>query len=196
MTALPAKRILAMAALAFATAAVAASTDIVEGNPTASVKVLIYSDLQCDYCQSFRTMLDEKLLPHYGKRVAFVHRDFPLGRHTWAREAAMAARWVWQQNPRAGIVFRRELLAEQSHITPDSLKSWVIQFAGRNQLSEQGIVAAMTDTNLGAEVDSDMQAGMARGIKTVPTVIVAGKTFSETIVYDNLAQVLDQALPH
>lgn len=196
MRLVPAKRFLLAAALVLSTAAVAATTDMVEGNPDATVKVLIYSDLQCDYCQSFRTILDEKLLPKYGKTVAFVHRDFPLPRHKWAREASMAARWVWEQNPRAGVVFRRELLAEQSHITESSLKPWLIQFADRNKLSEQGIVAAMTDTRLGALVDGDVQSATVRGIKTVPTVIVAGKTFSETIVYDNVAQALDQALPH
>jgi len=191
-----AKRILAAAALVLSTAAVAATTDVVEGNSGAAVKVLIYGDLQCDYCQTFRTILDEKLLPKYGKQVAFIHRDFPLPRHKWAREAAMAARWVWEQNPRAGIVLRRELLSEQEHITEDSLKPWLIQFADRNKLSEQGIVAAMTDARLGAMVDADVQSGTVRGIKTVPTVIVGGKTFSETIVYDNIAQALDQALPH
>ena len=171
----PAKHILLAAALVISTAAAATTTDIVEGNPDAAVKVLIYSDLQCDYCQSFRAILDEKLLPKYGKNVAFVHRDFPLPRHKWAREAAMAARWVWEQNPRAGVVFRRELLSEQEHITEASLKPWLIEFADRNQLSEQGIVAALTDTRLGALVDSDIQAATVRGIKTVPTVIVAGR---------------------
>jgi protein-disulfide isomerase len=196
MRLVPATRFLATAALVLSTAAVAATNDFIEGNPDATVKVLIYSDLQCDYCQTFRTILDEKLLPKYGKTVAFVHRDFPLPRHKWAREAAMAARWVQEQNPRASAVFRRELLAEQSHITEDSLKPWLIQFADRNKLSEQGIVAAMTDTRLGAMVDADIQSATVRGIKTVPTVIVAGKTFSGTIVYDNVAQALDQALPH
>lgn len=196
MTALPVTRIFVAAALALATAAGAANTDIVEGNPDAPVKVLIFTDLQCDYCQSFRTLLDEKLLPRYGKTVAFVHRDFPLGRHNWARAAAMAARWVWEQNPRAGVVLHRELLSEQEHITPDSLKGWLIQFADRNKLSEQQIVAAMSDTRLGALVDADVQSGTVRGVKKVPTVIVAGKTFSETIVYDNVAQAIDQALPH
>lgn len=192
----PATRILTAAALVFVTAAVAAAPNIVEGNPDSAVKVVIFSDLQCDYCQTFRTMLDEKLLPKYGKDVAFVHRDFPLPRHNWARQAAMAARWVWEQNPRAGVVFRRELLSEQQHITPDSLKPWLIQFADRYKLSEQGIIAATTDTRLGSLVDSDVQAGMVRGVSKLPTIIVAGKTFSETIVYDDLARTLDQALPH
>ncbi len=174
--------------------ATAATNDVIEGNPDSTVKVTIFSDLQCDYCQSFRTMLDEKLLPKYGKDVAFIHRDMPLPRHDWARSAAMAARWVDGQSTRLGPVFRRELLAEQGHITKNSLKSWVIEFASRNKLSEQGIVAAMSDTRLGVLVDRDTQMGNVRGVKKLPAVYVGGETFVETIVYDDIARVLDQEL--
>lgn len=174
--------------------ATAATNDVVEGNPDSAVKVTIFTDLQCDYCQSFRTMLDEKLLPKYGKDVAFIHRDMPLPRHDWARSAAMAARWVDGQNARLGTAFRRELLAEQEHITRNSLKPWVIEFASRNKLSEQGIVAAMSDAQIGAMVDRDLQMGNTRGVKKLPAVYVGGQTFVETIVYDDIARVLDQEL--
>ena len=188
--------ILSAAVVAAVFAASGASNDMVEGNPSATVRVTIFSDLQCDYCQTFRSMLDEKLLPKYGQQVAFVYRDLPLGRHNWAHAAAMVERWVYAQSSRLGVVFQRELLAEQSHITPESLKPWVIEFATRNKLSEQGIVAAMTDPGLSALVDGDVQIATTRGIKKVPTIVVAGKTFSETIVYDDVARALDQALPH
>jgi protein-disulfide isomerase len=188
------KQTLAFAIFITVGSATAVTNDVVEGNPDSTVKVTIFSDLQCDYCQSFRTMLDEKLLPKYGKDVAFIHRDMPLPRHDWARSAAMAARWVDGQNSRLGPVFRRELLAEQEHITKNSLKSWVIEFASRNKLSEQGIVAAMSDAQLGAVVDRDMQMGATRGVKTLPAVYVGGQMFVETIVYDDIARVLDQEL--
>ena len=180
--------------LAAIVSASAATTDVVEGNPAATVKVTIYDDLECDYCQSFRTMLDERLLPKYGKQVAFVHRDMPLGRHEWARTAAMVARWVYEQDPRLGIIFRRELLAEQEHVTKASLTPWVIEFAERNKLDEKGIVAAMTDARLGEQVDADIQQAAARGIRKVPSVFVYGQSFVELIVYDDLAKVIDQAL--
>ena len=190
------KLILLAAGVAAVFATSAASNDVVEGNPSAPVRVTIFSDLQCDYCQTFRTMLDEKLLPKYGEQVAFVYRDLPLGRHNWAHTAAMVQRWVYAQSSRLGGIFQRELLSEQSHITPESLKPWVIEFATRNKLSQQGIAAAMTDPGLSALVDGDIQIATTRGIKKVPTVVVAGKTFSETIVYDDVARALDQALPH
>ncbi len=176
------------------TAASAATTEVVEGNPDSSVKVTIYGDLQCDYCQTLRTLLDEKLLPKYGAKVAFIHRDMPLGKHRWARQAAMAARWVSEHSPRLGIKFRRELLSEQEHVTEASLVPWAREFATRNHLSESGIVAAMSDPRLSAAVDQDIQLATARGVTKIPAVYVAGKTFVETVVYDELAKTLDDAL--
>src|ERR1017187_3105684 len=103
------KHALALMLCAALISASATTNDVVEGNPSSPVRVTIYDDLQCNYCQTLRTMLDEKLLPRYGRQVAFIHRDLPLGRHEWARTAAMVARWVYEQDPRLGIVFRREL---------------------------------------------------------------------------------------
>ena len=180
-------------AAALATAS-AATIPVVEGNPSSAVKVTIYEDLQCDYCQTLRTILDEKLLPKYGAQVAFVHRDLPLGRHDWARTAAMVARWVYEQDPRLGIVFRRQLLDEQEHVTKASLKPWIVEFARRNKLSEQGIVAAMTDPRIGAIVDQDIQLAASRGVTKIPAVFVAGQSFVETIVFDDVARAIDQAL--
>jgi protein-disulfide isomerase len=180
-------------AAALATAS-AATIPVVEGNPSGAVKVTIYEDLQCDYCQTLRTILDEKLLPKYGAQVAFVHRDLPLGRHDWARTAAMVARWVYEQDPRLGIVFRRQLLDEQDHVTKASLKPWIVEFARRNKLSEQGIVAAMTDPRIGAIVDQDIQLAASRGVTKIPAVFVAGQSFVETIVFDDVARAIDQAL--
>lgn len=174
--------------------ATAAINDVIEGNPASLVKVTIYEDLQCNYCQHFRTMMDEKLLPKYGTRVAFIHRDLPLGRHEWARPAAMAARWVHGQSLRLGIDFRRELLAEQEHMTLVGLKPWVIEFARRNKLSETDIVDALTNQRLAALVDQDIQIGTARGVRKLPAVYVNGQSFVETIVYDDMARVLDGAL--
>jgi protein-disulfide isomerase len=169
-------------------------SDVVEGNPASSVRVLIYEDLQCSDCGRFRVLLDEKILPRYGSKVAFIHRDFPLGKHDWARPAALAARWVWEQNSQLGITFRRELLAEQNSITSPSLKPWLVEFASRNNLDRKGIIDALSDQRLGALVDQDRQGAVARGISQTPTVSVGGQSFAETIIYEDLARAIDEAL--
>ena len=183
-------------ALMFAACLVASAVrkDVVEGNPASSVKVLIYEDLQCSDCARFRILLDEKILPKYGSRVAFIHRDFPLGKHDWARPAAVAARWVYEQDPQLGVTFRRELLAEQNNITLQSIKPWLAEFASRNKLDGKGIVDSISDPRLDALIDQDRQAAVARGISHTPTVYVGGLAFVETVIYDDLARALDEAL--
>jgi len=81
--------------------------ELVEGNPNSAVKVMIYEDLQCGDCLTLRTLLDEKILPRYGSRVAFVHRDFPLPKHEWARAAALAGRWVSEKDRVLAVRYRR-----------------------------------------------------------------------------------------
>jgi protein-disulfide isomerase len=168
--------------------------DVMEGHRASSVRVLIYEDLQCGDCARFQAMFEQKILPKYGSKVAFVHRDFPLAKHDWARSAAVAARWVYEQNKELGIDIRRELLSEQANINPHNLNAWLSEFAGRNHLDQKGIVDSLSDARLNALVDQDRQAAEARGITNTPTVYVGGQAFVETIVYEDLARALDTAL--
>ena len=168
--------------------------EVVEGNPASPVRVIIYEDLQCGDCQTFRTLLDEKLLPKYGARVAFVHRDLPLAKHDWARQAAIAGRWVYQQDPKLGIVFRREIMSEQEHLTADNLKAWLVEFAVRNDLDYKAIVSSLADPRVVALVDQDSLAAAARGISRTPTVYVGNQSIVETITYEDLARLIDVEL--
>jgi protein-disulfide isomerase len=172
----------------------AATTDIVEGNPASSVRVQIYEDVQCSDCARLRSLLDDKILPKYGSKAAFIHRDFPLPQHDWARQAAIAGRWVYQQNAKLGITFRRELLAEQTNITAANLKPWLLEFASRNNLDQKGILDSLKDPQLGALVDQDRLVGVARGVSKIPTVYVGGVALVEIILYEDLARTLDDAL--
>jgi protein-disulfide isomerase len=174
--------------------AFASRNDVMEGNPGSPVKVLIYEDLQCSDCARLRVLMDEKILPKYGSKVAFVHRDFPLGKHDWAVPAAIAARWVWEQSNELGIIVRREMLSEQDSINTHNLKQWLVDFAYRNHLDPKGIVDSLSDRRLGALVDQDRQSAVARGVSRAPTVFVGGQPFVETIIYDDLARALDEAL--
>jgi len=174
--------------------AFASRNDVMEGNPASPVKVLIYEDLQCSDCARFRVLMDEKILPKYGSKVAFIHRDFPLGKHDWAIPAAIAARWVWEQSNELGIIVRREMLSEHDSINTRNLKQWLVDFAYRNHLDPKGIVDCLSDPRLGALVDQDRQSAVARGVSRAPTVFVGGQPFVETIIYDDLARALDVAL--
>lgn len=186
----------ALLAAAALTLMAAPRPGIVEGNPASPVKVVIYEDLQCGDCRGFRALLDEKLLPKYGARVAFIHRDFPLGRHDWARPAAIAGRWVAAQSNQLAVIYQRELYSEQNNITLAGLKPWLAEFAARNHLDSRAIVDSLSDPALIAAVDQDLQSARGRGVTKTPTVFIGSASLAETIVYDDIARAIDEAIPH
>lgn len=174
--------------------AVMMAANLVEGNAKSAVRVVIYEDLQCPDCRDFRQMMDEKLLPKYGDRVAFEHRDFPLAKHTWARRAAHAARFFELQNPKVGIEFRRVVMGKIKEIQPDTLGTFVAEFARKYAIDAVKAVGAMEDQSLAAAVEKDFQEGVARGVSKTPTIFVDGEPFIERFAYEDVAKSLDTAL--
>lgn len=72
------------------------ATDHILGNPTARIKVVEYSDLECPFCKQFHNTM-HALIEQYGKdgQVAWVYRNFPLAQlHPNAPKLAEAAECV------------------------------------------------------------------------------------------------------
>jgi len=167
---------------------------LVEGFAESKVRVLIYEDLQCPDCAAFRRMMDDKILPRYGTRVAFVHRDFPLAKHAWARRAAIAARYFGDHKPELGLAYRRQIMATIRETTLDNFNSRLSQFARDNGLDPAPVLAALDDAHLAALVERDFQDGVARGVVHTPTVFVNGNPFIERFSFEDVSQALDDAL--
>lgn len=183
-----------VAALLASAASLAGQQPMVEGFAESKVRVLIYEDLQCPDCAEFRRLMDEKILPHYAARVAFVHRDFPLAKHAWARQAAIAARYFGEQKPELGLAFRRHALAGIDETTMDNFKQRLAAFARENRVDPAAAVAALDDARLASLVERDFQDGVARGVVHTPTVLVNGQAFVEHVSFDEISEALDNAL--
>jgi len=181
-------------ALLASVAGLPAQQPLVEGFAESKVRVLIYEDLQCPDCAAFRRMMDDKILPRYGTRVAFVHRDFPLAKHSWARRAAIAARYFGDHKPELGLAYRRQIMATIRETTPDNFNIRLSQFARDNGLDPAPVLAALDDSHLAALVERDFQDGVARGVVHTPTVFVNGNPFIERFSFEDVSQALDDAL--
>ena len=172
----------------------AAQKPLIEGKADSPVRVIIYEDLQCPDCAVFRRMLDEKLLPAYGAKVAFEHRDFPLAKHAWARQAAIVARYLQAVDVAKCLKFRRETLAALKTIKADAFPAWVKTFCANNGLDGEAALAALKDVDLQSLVASDFAEGTARGIAHTPTVLVDGEPFIETFTFEQVAQAIESSL--
>jgi protein-disulfide isomerase len=183
-----------LVAILASAAGLSAEQPLVEGLAESKVRVLIYEDLQCSDCAVFRRMMDDKILPRYATRVAFVHRDFPLAKHAWARRAAIAARYFGDRKPELGLAYRRQIMATMKEITTDNFNSRLSQFAKDNGLDPARVLAALDDVHMAALVDRDFQDGVARGVVHTPTVFVNGSPFIEHFSFEEISQALDDAL--
>ena len=173
---------------------ISSQQSLVEGFAESKVRVLIYEDLQCPDCVAFRRMMDEKLLPRYLERVAFVHRDFPLAKHPWARKAAIAARYFAGVKPELGLAYRRHIMATIRETTTDNFNGRLSQFARDNGLDPAPALAALDDQRLAALVERDFQDGVARGVAKTPTIFVGARPFIEHFSFEEVAEALDDAL--
>jgi protein-disulfide isomerase len=174
--------------------AVTAQQELVEGRTDSKVRVVVYEDLQCSDCASFRRMMDQKLLPKYGAQVAFVHKDFPLPRHAWARKAAIAARFFESKKPELGLAYRKHVLATMFETTTENFETLLRDFAERHGIGPQEPIAALGDNGLAARVDKDFQDGVARGVSKTPTVFVNGRPYIERFTFEEISKGIDQAL--
>jgi protein-disulfide isomerase len=171
-----------------------AQKPIVEGRPDSSVRLVIYEDLQCSDCAVFRRMMDEKLLPAYGAKAAFVHRDFPLAKHAWARRAAIAARFFADRNQELGLEYRRYIMAAQEVTNEGNFNMRLVEFAKAHDIEPEAAIAALSNTRYAELVEQDYQDGVSRGVVHTPTVFVNGKPFIETFTFEEISKGIDEAL--
>jgi len=167
---------------------------LVEGNPASRVRVVAYEDLQCPDCAAYRAMMDVHLLPKYGAKVAFEHRDFPLPKHSWARKAAIAARYFDGVKAELGVRFRQQTMARIREIAAAAFDEHVRSFAKAHGADPEKALAALADPKLGALVEEDYQEGIARGVGRTPTVFVNGEAFIETFTLEEISRSIEAAL--
>ena len=167
---------------------------LVEGNGDSAVRVVVYENLQCGDCQTYRLMLDSTLLPRFGAAVAFEHRDFPLPKHNWARLAAAAARYFDSIDPAQGVEFRRRTLAQVKQLGVDTFLTHVSAFAAGCGVRAPEAVAAIGDPRWAAAVEADYQEGVARGVVKTPTVYVGNRAFIEIFTVAELSAAIEEAL--
>ena len=165
-----------------------------EGRAGSKVRAVIYEDLQCSDCAAFRVMMDQQILPKYGDRVEFVHRDFPLAKHVNARPTAIAARFFAAKDPKLGLEYRRHTLATIAETTEANFRDRLAEFARSHGVKPEEALAALSDAQYAELVEKDYQDGVGRGVRRTPTVFVNGVPFIETFTFEEISKGIEAAL--
>lgn len=182
--------------------------DHIRGNPSASVKIVEYSDLECPFCKAFHPTL-QMALEEYGNDVAWVYRHFPLDQlHSKARTEAVASECAAEQGGLSSFLgTRNELFWKYVdrffELTPSNdqtdIDAVLPQIAQEIGLDGGAFLACLTSGKYDAHVETDVQNAAATGGNGTPWSIVvapSGKKYplSGAQPYEALKQLIDLAL--
>lgn len=157
------------------------------GNPTASVTVVEYGDLQCPSCKSAYTILNQPLLQKYGSKIRFEFRHFPIRTiHQYAFEAAQASECAADQGKFWEFVDLA--YAHQEDLNSDALRTWAKTLSLDEALFDRCVRSEIK----GDTIMSDYDQGKQIGVQGTPTFLVNGVRVQSTM--EDLSAAIDAAL--
>lgn len=148
------------------------------GDATAPVTIQIFSDFECPYCARVEPTLNT-LREHYGERIRWVWRDFPLPRHRHAQLAAEAAREALAQRGSAAFwSYHDALFAHQSE-AGGLERAALERYADAVGLDLPRFRHALDEHVHEAAVRADAEAAEATGVRMgTPAFFINGHFFS------------------
>jgi len=166
------------------------------GEEGASVVVVAYSDFQCPYCAQEAQILRGQLKREYESRVRVYFRDFPLSNHEWAKDAAIAGRCIYNQEPEAFWTYHDWIFANQGSITPANLKDKVMEHAKGAGVDTLKLNGCLSDQSVADVVEASMAEGRAVGVTSTPTLFVNGRKMPGSVKWEQLKSVIDYELEY
>jgi protein-disulfide isomerase len=165
-----------------------------QGDPRAAVTLEVYSDYQCPDCMAFFRDVFPLLNDRYIKtgKIQFLHRDFPLPQHAYAKLAARyanAAGEIGKYDAVVNAIFRARndwsidgniAAAVAKALTPEDMKS--VQRA------------VDFDAHLDDTVAGDMAMAQKDRINHTPMLVIVSKSGREALAYNVSFRVLESYL--
>ena len=164
------------------------ATDHILGSASAPATLVEYGDFECPSCVQAYAAL-QTMLPHFGSRLCFVFRHFPLREvHPHAELAAEAAEAAgaqgkfWEMH---GLLYAHSPHLKEKHL---------LDYAGQLELDLPRFHNALNDHVYLQRVQEHVQGGQRLGIRSTPAFYVNGMLIDVSIGLQPLEQAIDKAL--
>ena len=162
--------------------------DHVQGNIDAPVVLVEYGDYQCPHCGHAYPIV-KRVQKHFGERLAFVFRNFPLNEiHPEADGAAEAAEFAgtkdrfWEMHD--GIFENQEGLGGEM----------LVQLAESLKLPGTELIAALEAGEFTPRVKQDFLGGVRSGVNGTPTFFINGGRHDGGFEYEDLVAAIEARL--
>ena len=163
--------------------------DHVQGDPAAACVLVEYGDYQCPSCGQAYPIV-KRLQKHFGKRLAFVFRNFPLSQiHPWAEPAAEAAEFAsahkkfWEMH---------DLLYENQQQLGESL---LLELSDTLGLSSSQLLTAVAEHTYQERIKTEFRGGVRSGVNGTPTFFINGVRHDASYDFATMSAAIESILP-
>lgn len=163
------------------------SDDHSQGPEDAELVLVEYGDYQCPYCGEAYPIV-KQVQEHFGDRLRFVFRNFPLGEiHEHAQAAAETAEFAgangkfWEMH---------DLLYENQRRMNDRLFE---NLAEELDLPATALGRALRDGEFGPRVKHDFLGGVRSGVNGTPTFYINGLRHDGSYEFAALVAAIEEA---
>lgn len=158
--------------------------DHAQGPSDAPVTLVEYGDYQCPSCGDAYPIV-KRLQKHFGDKLRFVFRNFPLPMHPLAEPAAEAAEFAASQEkfwPMHDALYENQ----------DSLSEELFtELADRLKLPAEQLTQSVGSHKFRARIQADLKSGEASGLRGTPTFYINGAQHSGSYDYASLKEAID-----
>ncbi|MFP4218916.1 MAG: DsbA family protein [Salinarchaeum sp.] len=134
-----------------------------------AVGVAVFTDLACPACGAFSQRITPQLRSAHVAtgHITYVHRDFPLDVHKWARPVANAARAIQDEAGSAAFWSFIEAAFAEAAFDRDSPYSYDLIERLGDRIADAGAVArtAAADRAYAERIDADKTLGERLGVQ-------------------------------
>lgn len=146
------------------------------GPTDAPVKIYVFSDFECPYCQEEAKVLRQGVDKELASQVRIIFKNFPLESiHPWARAAAISGVCIARQSSDKFWSFHDWIYQHQSEVNPANLHDKINEFAKAQAMNLQQLSSCSDSTSAAAEVDKTIAEGRNLGLVQTPTLFVNGR---------------------
>ena len=162
--------------------------DHVQGDADAPVTLVEYGDYQCPYCGRAYPIV-KAVQNHFGKRLRFVFRNFPLSEiHPHAAQAAAAAEAAadhgkfWEMHD--------HLFEHQNRLGERDL----VNYASELGITSGGFLELMQSEEKADRVQEDFMTGVRSGVNGTPTFFINGVRYDGSWDFADLVSAIEASL--
>ncbi len=164
------------------------AADHSQGSADAPITLVEYGDYQCPQCGRAYPIV-KRVQKHFGKRLHFIFRNFPLGEmHPEAESAAESAEFAGANNK---FWEMHDTLFENQDELGLNL---YLSLAAQLNLSGEALEQALENDEFTERVRADFSGGVRSGVNGTPTFFINGQRHDASFDYPDLVAAIDEAL--